>query len=138
MKADRFWNRIEMYFIQGKTADCPARTRSSLNHRWGVIQHAVNKFRGLLSQIQEARRMYLAVVKNPLHFDRRWALLKDQEKWKKHDQFSGIKRKLKLSGPSNQSTPETINLGEDCEEPNEENINKRPGGRKAAKELLKL
>ncbi|KAL6543897.1 hypothetical protein OROGR_010394 [Orobanche gracilis] len=55
MKADRFRNQIEMYFIQGKTVDCPARTRNSLNHRWGVIQIAGNKFCGFLTQVEAHR-----------------------------------------------------------------------------------
>ncbi|KAL6535220.1 hypothetical protein OROMI_026594 [Orobanche minor] len=152
MKGDRFWKRIEIYYTQWKDADWSARTRSSLNHRWGTIQHDVNKFCGFLTQveaqhrsgvsnednIQEARRMYLEIMKSPFRFDHCWVLLKDQEKWKKRNQCSGVKRK-KFPAPSNNSPPqETINLSEDFDEQNKENYNKRPGGRKAAKEKKKL
>ncbi|XP_057774784.1 glutathione S-transferase T3-like [Salvia miltiorrhiza] len=151
MKGDRFWKRIETYYTQWKNADWPSRTRSSLNHRWGIIQHDVNKFCGFLTQveglhrsgvsnednIQEARRWYLGIVKSAFRFDHCWVLLKDQEKWKSRDQLAGIKRK-KLSAPSNHSTQETVNLGEDCDEATKENYNTRPGGRKAAKERKKL
>ncbi|KAL6578928.1 hypothetical protein OROMI_009144 [Orobanche minor] len=151
MKGDHFWKRIESYYIQGKNVGWPARTRSSLNHRWGIIQHDVNKFCGFLTQvealrrsgvsnednIQEARRWYLGIVKSAFRFDHCWVLLKDQEKWKSRDQLCGIKRK-KSSTSSNYSTLETVNLGEECDDVNKENFNKRPGGRKAAKEKKRL
>ncbi|KAL6578929.1 hypothetical protein OROMI_009145 [Orobanche minor] len=90
-----------------------------------------------VTQIQEARRWYLGIVKSAFRFDHCWVLLKDQEKWKSRDQLCGIKRK-KSSTSSNHSTQETVNLGEECDDVNKENFNKRPGGRKAAKEKKRL
>lgn len=52
-KGDRFWQRVETYYIQGKKEEWQIRSRSSLNHRWGVIQHAVSKFCGFVTQAEE-------------------------------------------------------------------------------------
>ncbi|KAL6541508.1 hypothetical protein OROGR_010994 [Orobanche gracilis] len=145
MKGDRFWGRIEKYYIEGKVEDWQLRTRSSLTHRWGVIQKAVNKFCGFLNQvedlqrtgannednIQEARRLYSSLCKGPFRFDHCWDLLKDEEKWRKRENACGIKRKAPESPPN--ESPKVVTV----DETDGPSGNQRPIGRKLAKENKK-
>ncbi|KAL6525460.1 hypothetical protein OROHE_015767 [Orobanche hederae] len=132
IKGDRFWGRIEKYYMEGKAEDWQLRTRSSLTHRWGVIKKAINKFCGFLNQVEDLQRSGANNEDNgPFRFDHCWDLLKDEEKWRKRENASGIKRKAPESSPN--ESPEAVTVDEN----DGPSGNQRPIGRKLAKENKK-
>ncbi|KAL6541285.1 hypothetical protein OROHE_010993 [Orobanche hederae] len=148
IKSGGFWKKVENYYVEAKELEWPPRSSSSLSHRWSNIQHAVNKFCGCLSQIermhrsgvskedniQDARKMFQELNKQPFRYDHCWDLLKFEQKWiQRSDNVVPPKRKAPLPCTSSH---EPIDLSEDTHEVNETN-NEIPIGRKAAKDRKK-
>ncbi|KAG2725999.1 hypothetical protein I3760_01G092100 [Carya illinoinensis] len=98
-KHTMLWKRIHKYFEENKKFDF-LHNYTSLMNRWSTIQQATNKFCGYLAQVQGM---------HPSGFNEQDKVLRFHPKWAEH--MDMVKPKKKPS--SHDSTPNSINLGED-------------------------
>ncbi|KAG7970891.1 hypothetical protein I3843_07G108500 [Carya illinoinensis] len=145
-KHTMLWKRIHKYFEENKKFD-RLRNYTSLMNRWSTIQQATNKFCGYLAQVEgmhpsgfneqdkigKAKVMFLELEKKSFNFDHCWRVLRFHPKWVEH--MDMVKPKKKPS--SHDSTPNSINLGEDEDFHVAYSNLERPIGRKAEKEKRK-
>ncbi|KAG9152074.1 hypothetical protein Leryth_021212 [Lithospermum erythrorhizon] len=105
-----------------KFCSCLARIESL--HKNGVSKE---------DNIQDARKMYNSIEKQPFRFDHCWDLLKNEQKWLDREAtIVSCKRKSTMS----RSLPALVSedATDELMASSNENNNERPIGRKAAKE----
>ncbi|KAG2666020.1 hypothetical protein I3760_15G036100 [Carya illinoinensis] len=126
-KHTMLWKRIHKYFEENKKFD-RLRNYTSLMNRWSTIQKLQISF-----VIGKAKVMFLELEKKSFNFDHCWRVLRFHPKWVEH--MDMVKPKKKPS--SHDSTPNSINLGEDEDFHVASSNLERPIGRKAEKEKRK-
>ncbi|KAL9671217.1 hypothetical protein QQ045_008783 [Rhodiola kirilowii] len=138
-----YWSRIASYFDEHKTFTSE-RTPIALTNRWSSIQKCVSKFQGFYNQIEgrnqsgigevdkvrQAMEMYQSLQGSAFSFSHCWTELRNSPKF-----ASNMSKKKVKSSPNDNlhtmgSSQRPLNI--DCEQENEEGL-ERPIGRKAAK-----
>ena len=82
-------------------------------------------------QLEDARELYKSTVEKQFTYEHCWEILKNERKWS--DNLSQKKQKSNSSASpaaSSPATPQSVNLGDDYEDPTR---NVRPMGRNASK-----